>query len=94
MYGQLINGVLRYAPKKVDYNNTTIYNPPGDIYEALGFYLVEYTDMPDDAPEGYHYESGWEQGAESIIQTWHLEEDDPNIPDDEALAIIMGELEE
>lgn len=94
MYAQLINGVLRLAPKKVEVGDTIIYNPTGETLESLGWYPLEYTEMPDDAPDGYHYESGWQQGQTSIIQIWTLEEDDPNIPDDEALAILMGEIEE
>lgn len=91
MYAQLINGILRPAPKKVTVEESTIYNPTGETLEALGYFPVEYTAMPDDAQEGYHYESGWQQGADSIIQTWTLIEDDDEITDDEALMIILGE---
>lgn len=90
MYGQLINGVLRIAPKKVAYGDNIIYNPPGEVYEALGYYPITYTDMPDDAPDGYHYESAWEQIGEQIVEVWHLEEDSDEISDDEALGILMG----
>ena len=91
MYGTLINNILRFAPKKVTYEDKLIFNPPDSVYEVLGYYPVIYTDMPEDAPAGYHYTSSWEQGETSINQIWTLEEDDPNIPDDEAFAIIMGE---
>lgn len=90
-YAQLINGVLRYAPKKVSIGDKLIYNPTGETLEALGYYPLSYTDMPDDAPQGYHYESGWQQGEASIIQIWTLAEDDDEITDDEALLIILGE---
>ena len=91
MYAQLINGVLRLAPKKVKVGDATIYNPTGETLEELGYYPLTYTDMPDDAPEGYHYESGWTQGETSIIQTWNLVEDDDEITDEEAFAILIGE---
>lgn len=90
-YAKLINGVLRYAPKKVTVGDTLIFNPTGETLTALGYYPLSYTDMPEDAPEGYHYESGWQQGEDSIIQTWTLVEDDDEITDDEALMIILGE---
>ena len=93
MYAQLIDGVLRYAPKKVVVGDTLIFNPTGETLETLGYYPVEYTDMPDDAPEGYHYEGGWHQGQTSIIQVWTLVEDDDEITDEEAFAILMGEEE-
>ena len=89
MYGTLINNTLKPAPKKVSYEERNIWNPPDAVYEALGYFLVVYTDMPE-APEGYHYESAWEQTEDAIVQTWHLEEDSDEISDDEALGILMG----
>lgn len=90
MYGKIIDGVLRFAPKKVEYNDTIIFNPPDSVYEALGYYPIHYTEMPDDAPDGYHYESAWEQKETEILQTWHLVEDSDEISDEEAFAIIFG----
>ena len=78
------------APRKVNYQETTIWNPPDHIYEELGYYPITYTDMPDDAPEGYHYESHWEQDESEIVQVWDLVEDSDEISDEEALAIILG----
>lgn len=93
MYAKLISGTLRSAPKKVDYNGKTIFNPPEEILLELGYLPVTYTDMPTDAPEGQHYESHWEQTDTEIVQVWTLV-DDPAEPDEisaeEALAIITG----
>lgn len=91
-YAQLINGVLEVAPRKVSYQGNSIYNPPNEVYEALGYYPVNYTRVPDDAPDGYHYESGWSQEQSAIVQIWELVEDPDDISSDEALAIIMGEM--
>lgn len=93
MYAKLIDGVLRYAPKKVEVGDAIIYNPTGETLESLGYYPLTYTEMPDDAPEGYHYEDGWQQGATEIIQVWTLVEDSDEITDEEAFAILMGEEE-
>lgn len=93
MYAKLISGTLRSAPKKVDYNDKTIFNPSDTVLQELGYLPVTYTDMPTDAPDGKHYESSWNQTDTEIVQVWTLV-DDPVYPDeisaDEALAIITG----
>lgn len=91
MYAKLIDGNLRLAPKKVEVGDVIIYNPPGEILESLGYYPLVYTEMPDDAPDGYHYESGWQQDVDAITQIWTLVEDDDEISDEEAFAILLGE---
>lgn len=94
MYAKLINGTLRSSPKKVDYNGKTIFNPPEDVIQDMGYLPVAYTDIPTDAPNGQHYESRWEQTDTEIVQVWTLmdnpEEPEPELSADEALNIIMG----
>lgn len=91
MYAKLINGTLRSAPKKVIYNNTTVFNPPPDILLELGYLPVTYTDMPTDAPDGQHYESHWQQTDTAIVQVWGLVEN-PVYPEPEPEA-TMQDLE-
>lgn len=74
MYGTLINGILRLAPKKVIYEDKLIFNPPDAVYEALGYYPVIYTDAPE-AEEGYMPVSHWEEQDGAIVQVWEIEED-------------------
>lgn len=97
MYAKLINGTLRSATKKVDYNGKTIFNPPDDVLLDMGYLPVTYTDVPTDVPEGQHYESHWEQTDAEIMQVWTLvdnpAEPDPELSADEALNIIMGVAE-
>lgn len=97
MYAKLISGTLRSAPKKVNHNNRTIFNPPDDILLELGYLPVTYTDMPTDAPDGQHYESSWSQTDTEIVQVWTLvdnsAETEPELSADEALNIIMGVAE-
>lgn len=97
MYAKLTNGILRSAPKKVDYNGKTIFNPPEDVLLDMGYFPVAYTDMPTDAPDGKHYESRWEQTDTEIVQVWTLvdntAEPEPELSADEALNIIMGVAE-
>ena len=97
MYAKLVNGTLGSAPKKVDYNGKTIFNPPEEILLDMGYLPVLHTDMPTDAPDGKHYESHWEQTDTDIVQAWTLVdnsvEPEPELSADEALNIIMGVAE-
>ena len=49
-----------------------------------------FTDPSDDPPEGYDYEPGWEEQADSIVQIWALVELPDDIDDAEAYDIIFG----
>lgn len=97
MHAKLINGTLRSAPKKVDYNGKTIFNPPEEILLDMGYLPVTYTDMPTDASNGQHYESHWEYTDTEIVQVWTLvdnpAEPEPELSAEEALDIIMGVAE-
>ena len=93
MYAKLINGTIRSAPKRVLHNDKQIFNPPDTVLQKLGYMPVTYTEMPTDAPDGQHYESGWEQTDTEILQVWKLVDDqaEPDeISAEEALQIITG----
>lgn len=94
MYAKLQNGMLRSAPKTVQWNGCTVNNPSAEKLVELGYKPVRYTDMPTEVVEGKHYESGWTESDTEIIQTWTLTEDpvypEPELSSDEALNIIMG----
>lgn len=94
MYAKLENGYLRSAPKTVQWQGYTVNNPSADKLAELGYKPVVYTDMPTDAPEGKHYESGWIETDTEIVQTWSLADvpvyPEPELSADEALNIIMG----
>ena len=94
MRAKLIDGEIRFAPRKmeimIDDEPYTVYNPPAALLEADGWLPVVYTDPPDDAPEGYTYEPGWEEEDNQIVQTWELVELPDDISAEEALDIIMG----
>lgn len=94
MYAKLQNGILKRAPKTVQWRNCTVCNPEPDQLTELGYKPVRYTDMPAETVEGKHYESGWTEAETEIVQTWTLT-DNPVYPEselsaDEALNIIMG----
>lgn len=90
MYGKLIDGNLRIAPKMLHIGSDNVWNPTGEQYVAAGYKPVEFTEMPE-APEGYTYESGWEEQETAIVQTWTPVELPPEeMSAEEALEIILG----
>lgn len=97
MYAKLKNGILRSAPQTVQWNGCTVNNPSADKLAELGYKEVVYTDMPEDAPDGKHYESEWTETAEEIVQTWTLVDDpvypEPELSAEDALNIIMGVIQ-
>ena len=91
MYAKLLpNGSLMTAPNKIRTEDALIYNPPGYLLLERGYKPLQYVDMPTDATEGYHYEAGWSDEDNYILQTWELVEDSDEIDDADAFAIIMG----
>ena len=92
MYAKLIDGALQIAPKKLPGDGTIVYNPPAEMYAAQGWKPVQYTDPPE-APSGYYYESGWEETADAIVQTWTLTPLPDDIDGAEAYDIIFGGAE-
>lgn len=89
MYGKIENGEIVYAPSKLNGDGVIVYNPPAEMYLAQGWKPVRFADAPE-APEGYYYELGWEEDAESIVQTWTLFPLPDDIDDAEAFDIIFG----
>lgn len=82
MYAKLKDGMLRSAPKTVQWRNCTVNNPSADKLVELGYKPVRYTDMPENTTEGKHYESSLTETEAEIIQTWNLV-DDPVYPEPE-----------
>ena len=92
MYAKLIDGALQIAPKKLPGDSTIVYNPPESMYREQGWKFLQYTDPPE-SPEGYYYESGWEEQADTIVQTWTLAPLPDDIDESEAYNIIFGGAE-
>lgn len=85
MYAKLQNGMLRSAPKTVQWSNCTVNNPSADKLAELGYKPVVYTDMPENTETGKHYESSWTETEAEITQVWNLV-DDPVYPEPEPTA--------
>lgn len=75
MLGKIIDGVLTYPPHKIVLNGMQIFNPTETQLVSVGYKLIVETDMPDDAPEGQHYEAKYTDGETQITQSWVLVED-------------------
>lgn len=94
MYAELQNEFLRSAPKTIVLDGRTINNPLPEELEHLGYKPVVYVDMPIEATEGKHWESGWTEEENAIRQVWELVDDpvypEPELSAEDALNIIMG----
>ena len=88
-YGKFEGGSFIFAPAMLTVGDVTIYNPTDEILLATGFKPMIYSDPPD-APEGYYYDSEWEETADSIVQVWTLTPLPDDIDEAEAYNIIFG----
>lgn len=75
MLGKIIDGVLTYPPHRIVLDGMQIFNPTETQLISVGYKLIVETDMPDDAPEGQHYESKYTDAGDTIMQSWVLVED-------------------
>lgn len=89
-YAKLINGAINFAPKKIKNGNSTTYNPTPETLTALGYMPVVVTDAPQ-TETGYQAVGEWVIEDGQIVLKWHIEEAEPTA--EEALAILMGEIE-
>lgn len=92
MYSKLINGTPRPTsiPKWIRYNGTYTNNAPDSVLRELGYYKVQETGMPTNAPDGQHYESHLEYTDGKVVQVWDLV-DNPREQDPEP---TMQDLED
>ena len=77
MLGKIIDGVLTYPPHRIILNGMQIWNPTETQLISAGYKLIVEIDMPDDAPEGQHYEAQYTDGETQITQSWVLVKDEP-----------------
>ena len=77
MLGKIIDGKLTYPPHRIVLDGMQIFNPTETQLVSAGYKPIVETDMPDDAPEGQHYEAQYTDGETQITQSWVLVEDEP-----------------
>lgn len=91
-YAKLINNYPVYAPNPIKHDGLWYGNPPAEVLEAEGYKPVRFTEPPTVEP-GYIAVPGWEETPEAIVQTWAVEPEPDEIPEDRAYRIITGEEE-
>lgn len=72
MLGKIIDGKLTYPPHRIVLDGMQIFNPTETQLISAGYKPIVETDMPDDAPEGQHYEAQYTDGETQITQSWVL----------------------
>ena len=89
IYGKLVDGKLRGAPRPIRTENGDVFTNDPSIYLANGYKPIILTDSPSD---GKNYISSWTETETEIIQVWtdQPQMDDDPISDSEALEIITG----
>lgn len=77
MLGKIINGQLTYPPNRIVLNGMQIFNPTETQLISAGYKPIIETDMPEDAPDGQHYEAQYTDGETQITQSWVLVDNPP-----------------
>ena len=77
MLGKIIDGVLTYPPHRIVIDGMQIFNPTETQLISAGYKPIVETDMPEDAPDGQHYEAQYTDGETQIAQSWVLVDNPP-----------------
>lgn len=93
MLGKIIDGVLTYPPHRIVLDGMQIFNPTETQLISAGYKPIIKTDMPDDAPDGQHYEAQYTDGETQITQSWVLVEDEPEEPAGKTIEQRVTDLE-
>ena len=89
MYGKLVNGELRGAPRPIRTENGDVFTNDPALLLQYGYKPIITAEYPSD---GKSYVSSWTETESEITQVWTevQQTDDDPISDSEALAIITG----
>lgn len=93
MYAKLENGTLIPAPHRIVLSGMQIFNPTADHLTQAGYKPVTETPMPDDAPEGQHYEPTYSDTGDTITQGWTLVENEEVEPSGKTIEERVTDLE-
>lgn len=77
MLGKIIDGALTYPPHRIVLNGMQIFNPTETQLISDGYKPIIETDMPEDVPDGQHYEAQYTDGETQITQNWVLVDNPP-----------------
>lgn len=89
MYGKLVDGELRGAPRPIRTENGDVFTTDPALLLQYGYKPIITAEYPSDG--GYYTES-WTETETEIKQVWTevQQSDDDPISDSEALEIITG----
>lgn len=89
MYGKLVNGELRGAPRPIKTENGDVFTNDPALLLHYGYKPIILTEYPSD---GKSYIDSWAETETEITQIWteQPQTDDDPISDSEALEIITG----
>lgn len=89
IYGKLVGGELRGAPRPLKTAEGDVFTNNAAIYLANGYKPIILTDSPSD---GKSYIDSWTETETEIVQVWTEQQQTDNDPisDSEALEIITG----
>ena len=89
MYGKLIDGELRGAPRPIRTENGDVFTNDPALLLQYGYKPIILTEYPSD---GGYYTDSWTETETEITQVWteQPQTDDDPISDSEALEIITG----
>ena len=89
MYGKLVDGELRGAPRPIKTENGDVFTNDPALLLQYGYKPIILTEYPSD---GKSYVGSWTETETEIKQVWteQPQTDDDPISDSEALEIITG----
>ena len=89
MYGKLVNGELRGAPRPIRTENGDVFTNDPALLLQYGYKPIITAEYPSD---GKSYIDSWAETETEITQIWTElpKTDDDPISDSEALEIITG----
>ena len=89
MYGKLVNGELRGAPRPIRTENGDVFTTDPALLLHYGYKPIIMAEYPSD---GKSYIDSWTETEAEITQIWTevQQSDDDPISDSEALEIITG----
>ena len=87
MYGKLIDGELRGAPRPIKTENGDVFTNDSALLLQYGYKPIILTEYPSD---GKSYVGSWTETESEIKQIWTAAEPPEDISADEALDIITG----
>ena len=89
MFGKLIDGELRGAPRPIKTENGDVFTNDPALLLQYGYKPIITAEYPSD---GKSYISSWAETETEIVQVWTevQQSDNDPISDSEALEIITG----